>query len=133
MKKTHIIALIVIAAAIGILITMLGSFDTYSNFKEAAATKGKTHTVIGHYVPGTALYDPKINANSFSFVMKDEKGIEKKVISNTEKPQDFERSEQIQIKGYMKDDVFIATDMQLKCPSKYQDQAIQNSKQASRS
>ena len=60
---------------------------------------------------------------------KDEKGLEKKVISNTEKPQDFERSEQIQIKGRMEGDVFIATSMQLKCPSKYQDQAIQNSKQ----
>jgi cytochrome c-type biogenesis protein CcmE len=64
--------------------------------------------------------------------MRDENGIEKKVISNTEKPQDFERSEQIQIKGTMKGDIFMATSMQLKCPSKYQDQAIQNSKQASR-
>lgn len=132
MKKTHIIALIVIAAAVGILITMLGNFDTYSNFNEAAMTSGKTHTVIGHYVPGTAEYDPTVDANSFSFVMKDENAVEKKVISRTEKPQDFERSEQIQIKGYMKGDVFIATSMQLKCPSKYQDQAIQNSKQASR-
>jgi cytochrome c-type biogenesis protein CcmE len=132
MKKTHIIALIVIAAAIGILITMLGNFDTYSNFTEAAQTSGKTHTVIGHYVPGTAVYDPTVNANSFSFVMRDEKGVEKQVVSNTEKPQDFERSEQIQIKGYMEADVFIATSMQLKCPSKYQDQAIQNSKQTNR-
>lgn len=132
MKKTHIIALIVIAAAVGILITMLGNFDTYSNFSEAAMTSGKTHTVIGHYVPGTAEYDPTVDANSFSFVMKDENAVEKKVISRTEKPQDFERSEQIQIKGYMEGDVFIATSMQLKCPSKYQDQAIQNSKQASR-
>ena len=111
---------------------MLGNFDTYSNFSEAAKTSGKTHTVIGHYVPGTAEYDPTVDANSFSFVMKDENAVEKKVISRTEKPQDFERSEQIQIKGYMKGDVFIATSMQLKCPSKYQDLAIQNSKQASR-
>ncbi len=132
MKKTHIIALIVIAAAVGILITMLGNFSTYSNFTEAAKTTGRTHTVIGHYVPGTAQYDPKVNANSFSFVMKDENGVERKVISNTEKPQDFERSEQIQIKGHIEGNAFIATSMQLKCPSKYQDQAIQNSKQASR-
>lgn len=132
MKKTHIIALVVIAAAVGILITMLGNFSTYSNFAGAAANPDKTHTVIGHLVPNTAQYDPTVDANSFSFVMRDENGIEKKVISNTEKPQDFERSEQIQIKGTMKGDIFMATSMQLKCPSKYQDQAIQNSKQASR-
>lgn len=132
MKKTHIIALIVIAAAVGILITMLGNFSTYSNFAGAAAALDKTHTVIGHLVPNTTEYDPTVDANSFSFVMRDENGVEKKVISNTEKPQDFERSEQIQIKGTMKGDIFMATSMQLKCPSKYQDQAIQNSKQASR-
>ena len=128
MKKTHIIALIVIAAAIAILVTMLGDFAPYSNFTEASKDPDRTHTVIGHLVPNSCEYDPKVNANSFSFVMKDEKGVEKKVVSLSEKPYDFERSEQIQIKGSIKDDIFVATSMQLKCPSKYQDQAIQNSK-----
>jgi cytochrome c-type biogenesis protein CcmE len=79
-------------------------------------------------VPGTTEYDPTTDANKFSFVMKDEKGLEKKVVSLSEKPQDYERSEQILIKGSFEKGAFIASSMQLKCPSKYQDQAIQNSK-----
>lgn len=132
MKKTNIIALIVIAAAIGILITMLGDFAPYSNFEEAAKNPDRVHTVIGHLVPNTCAYDPVKDANSFTFEMKDEKGNVKKVLSLTEKPYDFERSESIQIKGSVKNEVFVASSMQLKCPSKYQDQAIQNSKQASK-
>ena len=61
--------------------------------------------------------------------MTDEKGKEMKVVCSREKPQDFERSEQIVLTGKVKDNVFMAHDMQLKCPSKYQDQAIQNSKE----
>jgi cytochrome c-type biogenesis protein CcmE len=128
MKKTSILFLILIAAAIGILITMLGDFNTYSDFETALSSPDRTHTVIGQLVPGTTEYDPTTDANKFSFVKKDEKGLEKKVVSLSEKPQDFERSEQILIKGSFEKGAFIASSMQLKCPSKYQDQAIQNSK-----
>jgi cytochrome c-type biogenesis protein CcmE len=40
------------------------------------------------------------------------------------KPQDFERSEQIVLTGSMNGDTFEASDMLLKCPSKYKDQEI---------
>ena len=40
------------------------------------------------------------------------------------KPQDFELSEQIVLTGKMQGDVFMASDMLMKCPSKYKDEEI---------
>jgi cytochrome c-type biogenesis protein CcmE len=62
-----------------------------------------------------------VNANSFSFYMFDEKGVEKRVVYNNAKPQDFEKSEKVVIVGKMKGEEFVATSMLLKCPSKYND------------
>ena len=62
--------------------------------------------------------------NYFSFFMKDDKGVEKKVILNQSKPQDFEMSEQIVVTGTMKGNDFVADEILLKCPSKYKDEEI---------
>ncbi len=132
MKKMHIIGLIVIAVAIGVLITQAGDYNTYTDFATATAQLDKNHQIVGQLVLADdkpVVYDPEVDANSFSFYMKDKNGQERKVICKSEKPQDFERSEQIVLTGKMEGDVFVAHDMQLKCPSKYQDQALQNSKE----
>lgn len=127
MKKTHIIALIAIAIAIAALVSIAGQASTYANFMEAAAKPNQTHQVVGHLVTDKpVVYNPETNANSFSFYMKDESGTERQVICQKEKPAEFERSEQIVLKGSMQGDVFVAHDILLKCPSKYQDEQIQN-------
>jgi cytochrome c-type biogenesis protein CcmE len=51
--------------------------------------------------------------------MKDRTGTEKHVVLLKSKPQDFERSQQVVIVGSMKGDDFIANDILMKCPSKY--------------
>jgi len=131
MKKSHILALIVIAAAIGVLITQVGDFASYTDFTTALEQPDRNHQIVGHLVTEKPIvYNPKVDANSFSFYMKDEKGVEMRVVCNREKPQDFERSEQIVLTGKVHENTFVAHDMQLKCPSKYQDQAIQNKKVA---
>ena len=127
MKKMHLIGLIIIATAIGILMTQATNLSSYGDFARAMAEPDRNHQIVGHLVTEKPIdYDPKVDANTFSFYMTDEKGVEKKVVSLSEKPQDFERSEQIVLTGKMKGEVFVATEMQLKCPSKYQDEAIQN-------
>jgi cytochrome c-type biogenesis protein CcmE len=93
---------------------------TYSHFEQAANEPGKKFTVIG------ALNKEKpieTGANFLSFYMVDNEGIEKKVVVNKSKPQDFERSESITVEGVMKDDgVFYAHEMLMKCPSKYNEE-----------
>jgi cytochrome c-type biogenesis protein CcmE len=69
-------------------------------------------------------YNPEKDPNYFSFYMKDEEGVEKKVILKSAKPQDFEKSESIVLTGSMAGDEFVATDMLMKCPSKYKDEEI---------
>ena len=57
--------------------------------------------------------------NLFTFYLIDSEGKESKVIFNGTKPQDFEKSEQLVIVGKMNEDFFIAKDILMKCPSKY--------------
>jgi cytochrome c-type biogenesis protein CcmE len=124
MKKIHIIGLLVIAAAIGILITMAGDYSTYSDFSVVDNRPDEVHQVVGHLVLEEAkpiVYDPAVDPNYFSFYMKDKKGVQKQIVFKGAKPQDFERSEQIVLTGKMEGDVFVAADILLKCPSKYKD------------
>lgn len=131
MKKTHIIILALIAVAVGVLITMTADFSNYSDFGTALNAPEQTHQIVGYLsADKEVVYDPQRDPNSFSFYMKDKSGVEKKVVCQKEKPMDFERSEEIVLKGKMDmaNDQFVAHDIQLKCPSKYKDQAIQNAK-----
>ena len=53
--------------------------------------------------------------------MVDDDGVEK-VILNKEKPTDFERAEGIVLKGKADGEIFYATSILMKCPSKYNEQ-----------
>jgi cytochrome c-type biogenesis protein CcmE len=69
-------------------------------------------------------YDPEKNPNLMAFQLRDDKGQVRRVVLHATKPQDFERSEQIVLTGSMNGETFEASDMLLKCPSKYKDQEI---------
>lgn len=124
MKKTHIVAILMIAAAIGIFISSGSDMTTFSTFKEATAT-GKVVKVTGNLAKNQEMYyNPQENPNYFTFYMTDNEGQERKVILNAEKPQDFEKSENLVVTGRMRDNEFIADNMLMKCPSKYKDEEI---------
>ena len=122
MKKIHIVGIIVIAVAIGVIFTSLQSNATYSDFAEAMANPDTEYHVVGKLnKEAPVIYDPKINADECSFLMQDNKGVEKKVVLHKSVPQDFKKSEQIVLIGKMKDDIFYADEILMKCPSKYND------------
>lgn len=124
MKKVHLLAILVIAVGIGLLLSLTGEVSSYSSFKDATAT-GQRVKIVGNLAKDKEMvYDPANDPNYFSFFLTDVNGEEKKVVLLSEKPQDFERSEQIVLTGQMKGDEFVATDMLLKCPSKYKDEEI---------
>lgn len=124
MKKTHIIAIAMIAVAIGLLISLSGDVSTYSSFSKAEES-GQVVKIAGQLSKDKEMkYDPQVDPNYFSFHLKDTDGEERKVVLLAAKPQDFEKSEQIVLTGSMQDDSFIATDMLMKCPSKYKDEEI---------
>ena len=122
MKKTHIIAIVIIAIAVAALIATLGNTSTYADFSEAMKNPEAEYHVVGKLNKEKPTeYNPVINADEFVFYMLDNNGLEKKVVLHKTKPQDFERSEQIVIIGKMKGDEFHANEILMKCPSKYND------------
>lgn len=130
MKTSHILIIVVIAVAIGIIITSAGDASTYCNFDQAhqMAASGNANSihVVGQlkkdgsgHVVGISPGEDRV---SFSFVMVDDKSKEQLVQYNQPMPPDFLKSEKVVVIGGYKGDEFYAQKILLKCPSKYQDQ-----------
>jgi cytochrome c-type biogenesis protein CcmE len=119
MKKSSIAGMIIIAVAICVIISTYADSSTYGSFKDARETESELHVVGQLNKAKELLYNPKQDANYFSFYLKDNDGKECKVVFTGSKPQDFERSEQIVLTGKMVGNEFHASKILMKCPSKY--------------
>src|SRR5688572_20397524 len=132
MKTSHIIIILAIAAAIGILVSTAGDASTYVGFTEAyeMATTGnkKDIHVVGQLkkdLAGNIIgIEQGADLVSFSFIMIDEQGKEQKVSYNEPMPQDFTKSEKVVVIGSYAGDSFKASKILLKCPSKYQEEKV---------
>ena len=120
MKKIHIIIIIIIAVSLGVIISTISNSSTYAQFQEATTHPDNTFHVVGKVNKQKPFeYNPEVNANLFSFYLIDNAGMERKVMYNGSKPQDFERSEQIVVIGKMSGEEFHCKQILMKCPSKY--------------
>ena len=120
MKKSHIIAIAIIAVAVAAILSTVADSSTYSSFSLAAEHPKKVYHIVGKLNKEKPQdYNPRVDANLFSFYMTDNEGLDMKVLLNRTKPQDFDRSEQIVVIGKMKGDEFHASEVLMKCPSKY--------------
>lgn len=119
MKKSALIGIIIIAVAIGVIVSTYADSSTYGNFSDAQQTDAELHVVGKLELDKAIVYNPVQDANYFSFYVKDNQGKDCKVVFNGTKPQDFEKSEQIVLVGKMVDGEFQASKILMKCPSKY--------------
>jgi len=124
MKTSYIIALIMILVSIGIFITAGADVSQYATFKTAIESQSRVKIAGTLNKSKSMTYDPTIDADKFTFHMKDSEGVSNKVILQKPKPQDFERSEQIVLTGSMQEDTFVADEILMKCPSKYKAEEI---------
>lgn len=132
MKKFHILAIIVIVAAIGIIISTTRDASSYVSFDQAyqlASTGSKTQIhVVGDLKKDTQGniigMEKSADKLSFSFILVDENQKEQKVYYNEPMPADFTRSEKVVVIGGYQNEVFVASKILLKCPSKYQEEKI---------
>ena len=124
MKRIHFISIALIAVAIVMLIMASGDLSTYGTFEAARDARGKVKIAGQLAKDKEMVYNPEQDPNYFSFYLTDQEGEEQRVILRAAKPTDFEMSEQIVVTGRWKDDQFIASDVLLKCPSKYKDEEI---------
>jgi cytochrome c-type biogenesis protein CcmE len=132
MKKSHILILIVIAAAVGILITTADDASSYVSFSEAyqlasSGTKKDIHVVgeLKKDAQGNIIgIEEGADKVSFSFLMVDDNGKEQKVSYREPMPADFTKSEKVVVIGSYSGGTFVASKILLKCPSKYQEQNV---------
>jgi cytochrome c-type biogenesis protein CcmE len=123
MKTPHILILVVVALALGVIIMTFTNSSTYADFEQAMAQPGKEFHIIGKLdTTKPVIYNAKADANRFSFYMTDNAGKQKLVVYNNNKPQDFEKSESVVVIGKMTGDTLHASSMLLKCPSKYNEE-----------
>lgn len=136
MKKSYIFGLIVIAIAVGVIISSAGDASQYVSFKEAfamaeAGNDAKVH-VVGQLQRGPSgdvigiNYDPLKDPNYLSFTMVDNNNEVHRVVCYNPPPsmQDFKRSEQVVVIGRVRDGQFVASEILMKCPSKYEEGEI---------
>ena len=132
MKKSHIIALVVIAVAIAIIMTTTKEASSYVTFDQAmqmeAAGNHKSIHVVGELKKDDADHiigmEKSADMLAFSFVLVDDNGKEQKVYYNEPMPPDFTKSEKVVVIGHYQADIFIAEKILLKCPSKYQENKL---------
>ncbi|MCS6822993.1 MAG: cytochrome c maturation protein CcmE [Cytophagaceae bacterium] len=134
MKTSHIIALVVIAVAVAIIFATSSDVSKYCTFSEAEqmslnGNRDYVHVVgelkkDAHGNITGMYYNPLVDANYFRFILIDSTRREQEVVYRNSKPQNFEASEKVVVVGRFEENVFVAKEIQTKCPSKYEDKEV---------
>ena len=132
MKKTQIILLILVIAGIVGMSFFVKNLTTQETFTSAEKKNGKFVVVKVKLDKTTPIeYDAIKDPNLSVFYAIDHDGKRSKVVYKQAKPYDMERSEGIDLNGYMRNGYFECTKIQMKCPSKYKDDPKQAQKELS--
>jgi len=129
MKNLHLLLLIAIAVFIAILVGFMGNLSTYDTIASAKRKQGQfVHLIakLDHSSP--VQYDAIKDPNYLSFYAVDSLGASVKVVYHNAKPDNFEISERLVLKGSMLGDHFECREIMMKCPSKYKDDPEQSRK-----
>lgn len=117
MKPKLILGIAAIVGFTSLLMYNFGeSISTYTTFEQA-------ESMSNAHIPGT--WDEEkgaefsLETKRFTFYMKDEAGVSRKVVYPKPKPNNFEDADQLVVIGEMRGDTFHAKEMLMKCPSKY--------------
>jgi cytochrome c-type biogenesis protein CcmE len=118
MRLKYIIGLIIILIFIVIgALSFRKNLTPYVGFQEAKSSNN-TVQIIGQVVPGETEYD--LQNQRFLFSLKDPQGDKLKIVFNGVKPANFEQATNVVAIGKYQDGVFLADQILVKCPSKYQ-------------
>jgi cytochrome c-type biogenesis protein CcmE len=129
MKKIHIILLLLVIGGIVGMSFFIKDLTTYETFSSAAEKKDKFVVVKVKLDKAAPIeFDMVKDPNKTVFYAFDQSGARTRVVYNNAKPTDMERSEGIDLNGYMRGDHFECTKLQMKCPSKYKDDMKQAEK-----
>ena len=121
MNRKTIIGLVLLVVFSSVLFMNFGQqVGGYMNFDQAAESGSKAH-VVGKWVEDAPVaYDAA--SNLFTFTMQDDAGNIRQVRYKNPKPANFEDAEKLVIEGYADGNEFVAENILVKCPSKYNDE-----------
>lgn len=122
MKKLHIVLLLLVVSGIVGMSFFIKDLTTQETFQTAQEKKDKYVVIKAKLDKATPIeYDAVKNPNLTVFYAMDNDGQRRKVVYNNAKITDMERSEGLDLNGYMRDGYFECNRIQTKCPSKYKD------------
>ena len=120
MKRSHIMSLLFIAILVGTFIATFTSTSRSVGFTDAAMAPGEAFKVSGTLLrEEPVLYHRLSDTTRIVFHMEDREGNTCRIVLYKAKPTGLENSESIDLYGSMVDGEFHATEMLMKCPSKY--------------
>ena len=125
-QPLHVIGVAIILLAIGLgYVGLRSAFRPYTTSVSEAISSGRSVQLAG-FLGSTGAYNADGN---FSFDLQDKNGQKVTVIYPKGKPANFEQAVSIVAIGHYDSarQVFLADDMLVKCPSKYQEQLSQTS------
>ena len=119
MKKKHLIALVVAVLFVGVAaFALVDNKIDYADLSKARET-GKRVQISGELVKEyPAVYDAK--QNLLTFKIRDHKGDVIEARYNGIKPLNFDVAPSVVCVGKIEGDVFAVSEIQTKCPSRYE-------------
>ncbi len=133
MSKVRLILLIILAGAFGLAFTfffmsnLFSEASIYTDFTKAESLNKKVHVVGKWTRRDDYFYDSQRDV--LDFWMADSLQREVKVRFHDPMPANFESAEKIVVIGKMEDGHFEADHIQMKCPSKYNKEEIEDPSQ----
>ncbi|MGE5436123.1 MAG: cytochrome c maturation protein CcmE [Syntrophothermus sp.] len=120
MNKKYIFGGVIIVVFLILMVSMFtqSSIKYETNFQNVMSNN-KTFKAAGFWVKEKSFVQDNA-ARTFSFVMKDEKGTEMKVVYTGSIPNNFESAQSLVVTGKYENGTFHAKDILTKCPSKYE-------------
>ncbi|MBI1937875.1 MAG: cytochrome c maturation protein CcmE [Ignavibacteriales bacterium] len=126
MKNKYLFGGAIIVVFFGVMIYLFTQTNVqYESSFMKVMESGKTVKATGSWIK-EKNYEIDKEKNIFSFYMKDEQGNVMKVTYHGTMPNNFESSTSVVVTGKYQQGIFHATDILTKCPSKYQEQPVQN-------
>ena len=124
MSRTNIVVILLVAVLMGTLFSVFTTNSESVVFARAFAEPGIEFKVSGTLdTDHPVVYDPEVAVAETRFHMHHKEGDIHEVLLTKAKPTGLEQSESIDLYGTVIDGEFIAGEMLMKCPSKYNEQS----------
>ncbi len=106
--------LVLVATSLALIVTLFGKISTYETFSSARQHPGSSYQVIGTLDTLQPYHFQPADPDHFLFTARDKNRTPCKVLLIGAPPDDFERSKQLVLTGYMQADTFYCNQVRIR-------------------